>query len=108
MTVASRIEGRKEATELLQTLAHLTEGDADYLDGIKRACLEFAGDLVPKPQTLRTMTKEQAAAFGKTRINFGIHYGATYDVLFDQHQDYLEWLADAALDLQAFLRFKNG
>ena len=97
MSTESRIQGRKD----LEALVNMMEGDADYRDGVARGCLTFAEHLIPKGETLLTMTPEQVRQFETETITFGKHAGQRYG---DVPREYLEWLADQAVRLQSYLR----
>jgi len=104
----ARIKGR-ENTE--QCLAMLIENEpTEYVQGVANACEDFAA-AIRKAQgkapvsTLLTMTADQAASFERQPIPFGIHQGTPYG---EVERRYLDWVADSAIQLQAYLRFKNS
>jgi hypothetical protein len=102
MTIEQRIEGRKDLEFLIKAMIEDHPNDQDYKLGIANACQCFI-DSHLKTQTLLTMNEEQAAAFERERITFGKHAGLTYS---EAPEDYLEWLADQAIRLQSYLRWK--
>lgn len=102
------IEGRRLAGELLSILDGDTfSGDkcrgfwAEMLD----RCPEHFKPSTPPTEKLLTMTDDQAARFESQTIWFGAHSGTMYR---DVPIDYLTWLSDQTLPLQAYLRSWRG
>ncbi len=57
------------------------------------------------PAKLWTLDESKAVAFEKRFIEFGVHQGTAYK---DVPIEYLTWLADKTLELQAYLRSDRG
>lgn len=103
----ARIAGRQNCEACLVML--IENEPPEYAQGVANACEDFAAAIrklqgKEQPTALLTMTPEQATAFENERITFGKHAGERYG---DIPREYLEWLADSAIRLQAYLRSKQ-
>jgi hypothetical protein len=95
----ARIEGRKEAEAFLALCAE--NGEA-FMEGVRAA---FHATIPKQPEARMTMNDDEAKRFEATHIGFGQHQGCKYG---DVPIDYLTWIADKAIDLQAYLRSDRG
>ncbi len=106
--IEQRIKGRRLADNLLSVI----EGDTFTHEAIRGfwsqmldRCPEQFKPAPPPAEKLLTMTDEQAARFESQTIGFGAHSGQVYR---DVPIDYLTWLSDQTLPLQAYLRSTRG
>lgn len=103
--IQDRIQGRKDCED---TLAMLLESKSTaYREGVARACFDMFSDQLPKQpaEGLLVMGQMGAQSFEKQTIDFGIHRGKTYG---EAPIEYLTWLADQSVALQAYLRSERG
>jgi hypothetical protein len=95
----ARIDGRKEAEAFIALCAE--NGEA-FMEGVRAA---FQATMPKQPEARLTMGDDESKRFEATYIGFGQHQGLTYG---DVPIDYLTWIADKAIDLQAYLRSDRG
>lgn len=103
--IIDRKAGRDEAKVLLEMRSSGVSNA--FVEGFARAMREYADSVLGKQQceTLRAMSADEAAAFEKRKIRFGIHECKCFA---DVPADYLAWIADSALEIQAYLRSERG
>lgn len=104
--ITQRVEGRHLAVELLSVL----DGETFTEHKLRGFWDEMLGQcpwppVTPEKSTLRTMDDESAKRFEQSLIKFGIYSGSQYGVV---PIVYLTWVADNAIDLQAYLRSERG
>lgn len=93
-----RIAGREWAEAVLEDLAQTSD---EYKAGFMRRMLkEFQPDEIDRS----AMTDEQARAFGRQVVNFGVHRDKCYD---DVPLEYLEWLVDENTALARYIRSRR-
>ena len=99
--VADRIEGRKWAEEILDSIKDLSE---DYRDSFWRA-VKRKFELKKKKKIDSTMmSDDESKAFGRSVVEFGKYRGRQVD---EVPIEYWEWLADENLRVQRYLRSRR-
>ncbi len=84
--IASRVEGRKAAGDLLEFLEDERKGDRDFMLALMETISQVC-DLSPKPEPPKEL--EPIGRLGATLIPFGQHCGKDFD---GTPIDYLDWL----------------
>ncbi len=97
-----RIDGRKRAEELL-SLADIKIESRPLQEGFARAMREYADGIFGDPveKVVRVMADSEAIEFEAEHVGFGKYKDDPYGSV---DIDYLAWIADKNLRLQAYLR----
>ena len=106
--IADRIQGRKEAEQLL-SLVLLNFQESAYIQGFCAALRRHADKYDPPPPVnrnapLEPMSDERAKLFESEMMPYGKHAGELIGDVASKNPRYLIWLADAPTDFQHDLK----
>jgi hypothetical protein len=106
-SIEKNVEMRKLVNELVD-LAGMSDGDSDLFWRVARDEALKRCPLPKKSETnIRPMSDLEGQRMGRELIGFGTWIDCSYEHVYLQDQDYLNWLADRGMELLRWLKWRK-